>query len=96
MRWKSWEAPDISSASSFLPSPIYGKMHTAVLLKTECASVSKHCESAKGPGPGYPILLRIAGNDFMKGSNTNHEAKQFAAEAEKAGVDLFNVTGGMA
>jgi 2,4-dienoyl-CoA reductase (NADPH2) len=48
----------------------------------------------KALGPDYPILLRIAGNDFMEGSNTNHEAKQFAAEAEKAGIDLFNVTGG--
>ena len=48
----------------------------------------------KALGPDYPILLRIAGNDFMKGSNTNLEAKQFAVEAEKAGVDLFNVTGG--
>jgi len=45
-------------------------------------------------GPDYPILLRIAGNDFMEGSNTNREAKKFAAAAETAGVDLFNVTGG--
>ncbi len=45
-------------------------------------------------GPGFPILLRIAGNDYMKGGNTNREARIFAAEAEKAGIDLFNVTGG--
>ncbi len=45
-------------------------------------------------GPDYPVLMRIAGNDFMDGSNTNHEAKIFAAELEKAGIDLFNVTGG--
>ena len=45
-------------------------------------------------GPDYPILLRIAGNDFMEGSNTNQEARIFAAAAEKEGVDLFNVTGG--
>jgi len=48
----------------------------------------------KALGPDYPILLRIAGNDFMEGSNTNREAKKFAAAAETAGVDLFNVTGG--
>jgi 2,4-dienoyl-CoA reductase (NADPH2) len=48
----------------------------------------------KALGPDYPVLLRIAGNDFMEGSNTNREARQFAAEAEKAGIDLFNVTGG--
>ncbi|EFK07891.1 putative NADH oxidase [delta proteobacterium NaphS2] len=45
-------------------------------------------------GSDYPVLLRIAGNDFMEGSNTNLEARQFAAAAEKAGVDLFDVTGG--
>jgi 2,4-dienoyl-CoA reductase (NADPH2) len=48
----------------------------------------------KALGPDYPIMLRIAGNDFMEGSNTNREAKRFSAEAEKSGVDLFNVTGG--
>lgn len=45
-------------------------------------------------GPDFPVILRTAGNDFMEGGNTNREARLFAAEAEKAGVDLFNVTGG--
>jgi len=45
-------------------------------------------------GPSYPILLRLAGNDFMPGSNTNREARMFASELQKAGVDCFNVTGG--
>ncbi len=45
-------------------------------------------------GPEYPILMRLAGNDFMEGGNTNREARIFAAELEKRGVDLFNVTGG--
>jgi 2,4-dienoyl-CoA reductase (NADPH2) len=45
-------------------------------------------------GPDYPVLMRVAGNDFMEGSNTNREARVFAAEMEKAGVDMFNVTGG--
>ncbi len=45
-------------------------------------------------GPDFPILMRIAGNDFMEGGNTNREARIFAAALEKAGVDLFNVTGG--
>lgn len=48
----------------------------------------------KAVDPDYPVLMRIAGNDFMEGSNTNREAKIFAAEVEKAGVDLLNVTGG--
>jgi 2,4-dienoyl-CoA reductase (NADPH2) len=45
-------------------------------------------------GPDYPVLMRLAGNDFMPGSHTNREARIFAAEAEKHGIDLFNVTGG--
>ena len=48
----------------------------------------------KALGPDFPILLRIAGNDFMEGSNTNHEAIIFSEQAEKAGIDVFNVTGG--
>jgi 2,4-dienoyl-CoA reductase (NADPH2) len=48
----------------------------------------------KAVGPDFPIIARLAGNDFMEGSNTNKEACIFARELEKAGVDLFNVTGG--
>jgi 2,4-dienoyl-CoA reductase (NADPH2) len=48
----------------------------------------------KAVGPSYPIIMRLAGNDFMEGSNTNEEASVFAHELEKAGVDLFDVTGG--
>lgn len=48
----------------------------------------------KAVGPDYPIIMRLAGNDFMEGGNTNREAKVFASELEKVGVDLFNVTGG--
>ena len=51
-------------------------------------------EVRKAVGPGYPFFMRIAGNDFMEGGNTNREARIFAAEAERAGVDLLNVTGG--
>ncbi len=45
-------------------------------------------------GPNYPLFMRIAGNDFMKGSNTNTEAVEFAKVIEKAGIDMINVTGG--
>ncbi len=45
-------------------------------------------------GPDYPIIVRLAGNDFMAGGNTNKEARIFASELEGVGVDLFNVTGG--
>ncbi|MCD6305788.1 MAG: FAD-dependent oxidoreductase, partial [Deltaproteobacteria bacterium] len=42
----------------------------------------------------YPVGIRLSGSDFMEGGNTNREAAIFAAEAEKAGVDLFDITGG--
>lgn len=45
-------------------------------------------------GPDYPVLMRIAGNEFIEGGNTNQEAKIFGAALEEAGVDLLNVTGG--
>lgn len=45
-------------------------------------------------GPEYPIFLRISGKDFIPGSNGLEEAIAFAREAEAAGIDLLNVTGG--
>jgi len=45
-------------------------------------------------GPNFPILFRLSGDDFMKGSNDFHEAKVVAAKLEDAGVDILNVTGG--
>lgn len=45
-------------------------------------------------GPDYPISLRICGNDFIPGSNTNEEWAAFAPLAQEAGVDLLNVTVG--
>lgn len=45
-------------------------------------------------GPDYPIIVRVAGNDFMPGSHTNTESRVFCQALEKAGVDALNVTGG--
>ena len=45
-------------------------------------------------GPDFPVMVRIAGNDFMPGGNTNKEAAQFAQVLEAAGADALNVTGG--
>ena len=48
----------------------------------------------KAVGPDFPIMMRLAGNEFMEGGNALKEAALFAEELEKAGVDLFNVTVG--
>ncbi len=45
-------------------------------------------------GNDYPISMRIAGNDFVKGSNTNAESVEFCKMMEECGIDMFNVTGG--
>lgn len=45
-------------------------------------------------GPDYPLSVRMAGNDFVPGSNTDLETPLFAKVYEKAGIDLINVTGG--
>ena len=45
-------------------------------------------------GPDYPIIVRVAGNDFMPGSHTNTESRAFCQALEKAGVNALNVTGG--
>jgi len=45
-------------------------------------------------GPDYLIIVRVAGNDFVPGSNTNTESQAFCQALEKIGVDALNVTGG--
>lgn len=45
-------------------------------------------------GPGFTVIFRIAGNDFMAGGNANKEAAQFACMLEQHGVDAFSITGG--
>lgn len=45
-------------------------------------------------GPDYPVIFRLAGNDFMPGGHTNTETRTFARELEARGIDAFNITGG--
>jgi 2,4-dienoyl-CoA reductase (NADPH2) len=45
-------------------------------------------------GDDLPVIMRLAGNDFMKGGNSNKETRIFARELERAGIDLFDITGG--
>ena len=45
-------------------------------------------------GGDFPVIVRIAGNDFMEGSHTNIEQAKVAKDFEAAGADCLNVTGG--
>jgi 2,4-dienoyl-CoA reductase (NADPH2) len=45
-------------------------------------------------GSDYPIGIRMAGNDFVEGSNCDVETPKIAKVYEECGVDIINVTGG--
>lgn len=45
-------------------------------------------------GPDYPVLVRVAGNDFVSGGCTNEDCVEFCKKLEQVGVDLLDVTGG--
>lgn len=45
-------------------------------------------------GSDYPVMVRVAGNDFVKGGCTNEDCVAFCKKLEQVGVDLLDVTGG--
>lgn len=45
-------------------------------------------------GPDYPVMVRVAGNDFVTGGCTNADCVAFCKKLEQIGVDLLDVTGG--
>ena len=45
-------------------------------------------------GDDYTVTIRVAGNDFVRGGNTNEESARYCQLFEQAGVDGINVTGG--
>ncbi len=45
-------------------------------------------------GEDFPLIMRIAGNDFIPGGNNNEDWQKIAVIFENEGIDAFNVTGG--
>ena len=45
-------------------------------------------------GADFPLLVRLNGNEFMRGGSTRQELQAFARALEKAGVDAFCVNVG--
>ena len=45
-------------------------------------------------GKDFAMGIRVSGHDFIEGGHTNIESALFCTEAEKAGVNSINVTGG--
>lgn len=51
-------------------------------------------EVRRAVGPDFPVIFRVAGNEFVEGGLENAEMAIFCRELEKAGADMINVTGG--
>ncbi len=45
-------------------------------------------------GDDYPLAMRVGGNEFVSGGNTNVECIAFCKKLQEAGIDLLDVTGG--
>ena len=45
-------------------------------------------------GTDYAVTMRIGGNDFVPGGNTNQEMSEYAKMFVAKGIDAVNVTGG--
>ncbi|MCI8661010.1 MAG: FAD-dependent oxidoreductase [Lachnospiraceae bacterium] len=66
-----------------------GDLESRTLFLTETIRKVK-----KAVGDKMPVTVRMGGNDFVSGSNTNADACQIACLLEKAGADAISVTGG--
>jgi 2,4-dienoyl-CoA reductase (NADPH2) len=51
-------------------------------------------EVRKHVGEDFPILMRVAGNEFMEGGNGYTECIDFCKKLEQTGVAMLDVTGG--
>jgi 2,4-dienoyl-CoA reductase (NADPH2) len=52
-------------------------------------------EAVRGAvGPDFPVMVRVAGHDFMPGGNTWSECVQICRTFEEAGADAIDMTGG--
>ncbi len=47
-----------------------------------------------GLGDNFPLTIRMAGNDFVTGSNTDVEMGAIAQRYQESGIDAISVTGG--
>ncbi len=45
-------------------------------------------------GPDYPLIMRVAGNEFMPGGNTSRDMLDVVQVFAEAGLDAIDVTGG--
>lgn len=46
-------------------------------------------------GPGFPLIMRISGEEYIEGGRTLEETVEICKAMEKAGIDCFDVSGGL-
>ena len=46
-------------------------------------------------GPAFPLIMRISGDEYIEGGRTLEETVEICKEMEKAGIDCFDVSGGL-
>ena len=46
-------------------------------------------------GPNYPLIMRISGDEYIEGGRTIDETVEICKVMEKAGIDCFDVSGGL-
>ena len=51
--------------------------------------------SRKAVGPNYPLIMRISGDEYITGGRTLEETVEVCRIMEKAGIDCFDVSGGL-
>ncbi|MBN1548477.1 MAG: FAD-dependent oxidoreductase, partial [Syntrophaceae bacterium] len=79
----------LSSATNFRIDKYGGSIKNRMRLGLEVIMAVKETV-----GKDFPVGIRVAGHDFIKGGNTNKESALFCKEAEQVGVDVVNMTGG--
>ena len=46
-------------------------------------------------GPNFPLIMRISGDEYIEGGRTIEETVEICKVMEKAGIDCFDVSGGI-
>ena len=46
-------------------------------------------------GPKFPLIMRISGDEYIEGGRTIEETVEVCKVMEKAGIDAFDISGGI-
>lgn len=52
-------------------------------------------QAREAVGPNFPLMMRISGDEYIEGGRTLEETVEICKVMEKAGIDCFDVSGGI-